>query len=289
MAGFKNVQDIVNADTNGQSTFFTWRKSPTQATTAGIWFDLSMSPGNPVPQYYAASPLISVQFKQSTDGGLYHGGAVSPMTKHLRGVMATTSTATALPLRMMVLDYLLYYPFIDEGTTDEQFLTNSVALPRYTDGAGVRIMAVSVAARTGGQSFYVNYTNSEGVAGRISRTVIQNTAAANGNIVTSATGASPNSLAAGPFIPLQTGDTGVRSIESVTMLGGDVGLFTLVLVKPLLSFSLHEVTAPVEVCTLCNTGTLPKIEDDAYLNLICSPRGTMAATTLHGYLNTTWN
>lgn len=38
---------------------------------------------------------------------------------------------TALPMRMILLDYLMYYPLIDEGTTDEQFMTNTIPLPRY--------------------------------------------------------------------------------------------------------------------------------------------------------------
>lgn len=287
MAGFANVQNLVDAENNGASRFYTWRKSPTQVTTIGIWFDLSMSPGNPVPQYYAASPLIAVQFKQSTDGGLFHGGDLSPSQLTVRKIMAMTAVTTALPMPMMLLDYLLFYPFIDEGTTDEQTLTNGVTLPRYTDGEGVQIMAVSVAGRTGGQTFQVNYTNSDGVAGRVSQTVIQNTVSVNGSIVTSDRA---NATARGPFIPLQTGDTGVRSIESVTMNGADVGLFTLVLVKPLGQMSIRGIDAPVEVDYFKDFGgQCPVIEDDAYLNFIACPAGSLAATPIHGYIQTVWN
>lgn len=62
-------------------------------------------------------------------------------------MMATA--ATALPMTLTLMDYLMYYPLIDEGTTDEQFMINTTPLTRYTDGAGVQIMAVSVAGRTG--------------------------------------------------------------------------------------------------------------------------------------------
>jgi hypothetical protein len=180
----------------------------------------------------------------------------------------------------------MYYPFIDEGSTDEQALDNTSTLPRYTDGDGVQVMAVSVAGRTGGQSFFINYTNSDGVSGRISQTVIQNSVSVNGSIVTSDR-ASAN--ARGPFIPLQEGDTGVRSIESVTMLGADVGLFSLVLVKPLAQLSLRGIDAPVEVNYFTDFGQLPRIEDDAYLNFICCPSGSLAATALHGDISVVWN
>lgn len=286
VTGFANVKELADAELDGYTQYRTWRKSPTQITTIGVWFDLSMSPGNPVPQYYAASPLVSVAMRRSTDGGLDHGGDVSPKTKHLRKMTVLTTTATGLPAPMMLLDYLLFYPFIDEGSTDVQALTNSVSLPRWTDGEGVQIMAVSVAGRTGGQSFSVSYTNSDGVSGRTSQTVTQNSVSVNGSIVTSDRAVAG---ARGPFIPLQEGDTGVRSIESVTMTGADVGLFTLVLVKPVAQLSLRGIDAPVEVDYLLDFGQAPVIADDAYLNLICCPAGSLAATAFHGDITVAWN
>ena len=287
MGGFANVQALGDALLAGRSTYATWRKSPSQVSTAGVWFDLSMSPGNPAPQYYAASPMVARTLTQSADGGLFHGGAVAPASKHLSRVTALTTTATALPLPMILCDYLLFYPFVDEGSTDEQPMDNTTTLTRYTDGAGVQVMAVSVAGRTGGQTFRFTYTNQAGVSGRVSQTVIQNTAAANGNIVTSQ---NTNNSARGPFIPLQEGDTGVRSIESVQMISGpDVGLFSLVLVKPLAQAMIRGIDAPVEVDYFTDFGQLPQIVDDAYLNFIVCPRGTLAATAIHGDITTVWS
>jgi len=286
MSGFPNIKSLVDAEEAGQVQYATWRKTPTQVTTIGIWFDLSMSPGNPVPQYYAASPGIAVALSQSADYGLRHGGAVAPSSKHLRQIMALSASGTGLPMPMMLLDYLMFYPFIDEGSTDEQPLTTGITLPRYPTGEGVQMMAVSVAGRTGGQSFFVTYTNSQGVAGRVSQTVIQNSVSVNGSIVTSDRAIN---AARGPFIPLQVGDTGVRSIESVTMLGADVGLFTLVLVKPLADFQLRGVDAPVEVDYLKDFSTAPVIKDDAYLNWICCPAASLSGVALHGDIKVVWN
>lgn len=286
MGGFVNIQDIINAEEAGQFSYATWRKSPVQVNTAGIWFDLSMSPGNPKPQYYADAPLKSVALKKSTDGGLFHGPDVSPKYKYLKSVMALATVATGLPMPMILLDYLLYYPFIDEGITDPQDMTNNIPLPRYTDGLGVQIMAVSVAARTGGQTFFVNYTNELGVSGRTTKLVIENTATANGSIVTTNT---TRNFPVGPFIHLQTGDKGVRSIDSVTMITPDVGLFTLVLVKPLMTFQIRGIDAPVEKELFKDSGSLPRIYDDAYLNFICLPVGALNATAIHGDISFFWN
>ena len=284
--GFSSVQALVDAELAGQTWYSTWRKSPSQVSTIGVWFDLSMSPGNPVPQYYAATPLVGAPMSYSDEQGLMVGRNVAPATKHLKRVTVMTATATALPMPMMLLDYLFYYPFIDEGSTDEQLLDNTQSLTRYADGEGVQVMAVSVAGRTGGQTFQFSYTNSDGVAGRTSQTVIENAVSVNGSIVTSDRA---NANARGPFVPLQAGDTGVRSIESVTMNGADVGLFALVLVKPLAQLSLRGIDAPVEVNYLTDFGQLPTIVDDAYLNFIACPSGSLAATALHGDVTVVWN
>ncbi len=287
MAGFANVKEVVDAELRGASRFSTWRKSPSQVTTARIWFDLSMSPGNPVPKYwFDAPPLIAKAVAQSTDGGLYHGGSVSPLKKYLRETTQLAIVATALPMPMILCDYLLYYPSIDDSTLDPQIMDNTVPLPRYSDGAGVQMIALSVAGRTGGQTFSVNYTNQDGVAGRVTPNVPQNSAASIGSIITS-DGAAVNT--AGPFIPLQAGDTGVRSIESVTMNGADVGLFTIVLVKPLAQTQIRGIDAPVEKDYLLESGSLPEIKDDAYLSWLCLPQGSLAATPIHGTIKVIWN
>jgi hypothetical protein len=282
-----NVKQMVDAELEGRVRRYAWRKTPSQVTTAGLWFDLSMSPGNPPPKYwFDAPPGVAKTISQSADGGIFHGANVSPQTQYLRLMTSLTTTVTALPMNMVVCDYLLYYPSCDDSTTDPQVFDNSVTLPRYTDGKGVQVIAVSVAGRTGGQSFNFSYTNSDGVSGRTSQTVVQNTASAIGTILT---GSIASNISAVPFIGLQDGDSGVRSIESVTMLGADVGLFTLILVKPLAQTQIKEITAPYEKDFFLLTGDCPEVKDDAYLSMLCLPNGSLAATALIGDLKVIWN
>jgi hypothetical protein len=92
-----------------------------------------------------------------------------------------------------------------------------------------------------------------------------------------------------PFIGLQSGDSGVRSIESVTMLGVDVGLFSLILVKPLAQTQIREVTAPVEKDYLIETSDIPEVKDDAYLGWLTCPRGSLNGVTLFGDLQVVYN
>lgn len=283
----KGIKELVDAELAGKERRYTWRKTPSQVTTAGLWFDLSMSPGRPVPKYwFDAPPAIAKQISYSADGGLEHGGGVSPSEKYLRLTTGIATAATALPLTMILCDYLLYYPSIDDSNLDEQLMDNTVTLPRYTDGEGVQAIAVSVAGRTGGSSFYFTYTNQDGVSGRVSQTVVENSAAALGTIVTSSTATLNGS--GNPFIGLQDGDTGIRSIDSVVMLSADVGLFTLILVKPLGTSVIREITAPAEKDYFLESGTIPQIYDDAYLSFLCLPQGTLAATALMGDIKTIW-
>lgn len=289
MAGFRNAREMAIAQDAGRYLYRSWRKVPTQSTGAGVWFDLSMSPGNPVPNYYIGTPGAFTPLSRSANGGIDHGPdcAAFGYKKFLRKLMGLTVTATAAPLTMQLMDYIGFYGFIDESTTDEQPLDNALAPSRYQDGRGVMLMPVVVAGQTGGQTFSVNYTNSDGVSGRNTPPVKMGTQALNGTVLHSL---SAGDKYGGPFLPLQDNDSGVRSVQSVTIGGvGDVGLFSLVMVKPLALLALRGIDAPTEVDYLTDCGTsLPNIVDDAYLNFVVLPVGTLAAAQILGTIETTW-
>ena len=282
--GFRSFVQVADSHNEGKVRYAGWRKVPTQATLPGVWFDLSMSPGTPIAQYYAAAPLEATVMARSTDIGIDHGQDTTT-PKHLRNfsVVSTVSIYNSY----ILMDYLMFYPFIDQSTTDQQDMDNTASITRHVTGDGVQIMAVSVAAGIGGQTFQVNYTNQDGVAGRLSQIVRLNAATYPGAIATTERATSG---CAGPFIPLQQGDTGVRSIESFTMISGaDIGLLSLVLVKPVTNLSFTSLNGPVEVDFLLNCATAPVIENDAYLNLICCPNGSIAGATYIGDITTVWS
>lgn len=280
---FANITELVDAELAGQSKYTFYRKVPSPVTTAGSWYDYSMAPGNPAPQYYAAAPLVAQVLGRAADGGLPHGGNVSPLKKYLRRLTAIQVTAAAVPQWMTLLDYLMFYPFVDMGTADSQAMTNIQTLPRYTDGDGVQIMAVLVAPHSlVGDTFFVTYTNQNGVAGRVTPLHRMNTATSiNGTLLTTQQAGSGR---LGPFMTLQAGDYGVRSIEAVQCTAGtDVGLFTMVLVKPLAELNIRGIDAPTEKdFYLDSGGKLPQIVDDAYLNFITCPNGSLSVAALNG-------
>jgi hypothetical protein len=188
-------------------------------------------------------------------------------------------------MQMILCDYLLYYPSVDDSVLDEQIMDNTVTLPRYTDGEGVQVIAVSVAGRTGNARFYFTYTNSEGVSGRVSQTVYQNSSSALGTLQANL---QPTNSSASPFIGLQSGDSGVRSIDSLVMLDADVGLMTLILVKPLGTTIIRGIDAVTEKDYFLEAGLVPRIYDDAYLSFICLPGASVNTTALMGDIKVVW-
>lgn len=288
MAGFNNHQELVEAELRGQSLYATWRKSATQGTGASVWTDFSMAPGNPAAQFYANTPLKATQMSHSADGGIWVGKGVSPATKYLRRIMANANSAPMVPMAIKLLDYLLYYSFIDQSITDQQVMDNTATIPRYPTGDGVQIMPVCLGAQIGGASFTVSYTNSNGVAGRTTPAVSTALASATSAIATNPTGATGANCVA-PFLPLQLGDTGVRSIQSVTFTSTDVGIMALVLVKPLAQMSIRGVDAPVEIDFLQDFPVLPRIVDDAYLNFIAIGPTSNLNQPMHGDILVIWN
>lgn len=285
----KSIREAVLSELEGRARVTEWVKNVNQVTTQGIWYDVTGAAGNPrAKQWFDASPLTAQQIAQSADGGIFHGSNVSGdgYVKYLRKLRLQVISATPLPMPVILMDYLLYYPSIEDGNTDLQELDNALTLPRYTDGDGVQMIAVTISARTGGQNFVVTYTNQDGVAGRTSGTCTQNAAAAPGSIATTATATAGM---ASPFITLQEGDTGVRSVQSVQMLGADTGFFAIVLVKPLASSLIRGLDAVYEKDFLMAANELPEIKDDAYLSLIVLPNGSLSSVAIRGSLTSVWN
>ena len=271
------IKDIVDAVSDGKINTVSFRKISSQVSTAGTWCDLSMASGNPSPNFYSGDALTSTLF----DGkkGIYKGSS-----EYLFEIMAQTSGANAAPSTLMLCDYLMFYPQIDMDSVDIQSMDNTVALPRYTSGEGVQMFVVAQYPYIGGVDFTVNYTNSQGVAGRTTGLVRCNTATNIASFIHS--GSFTNSF--GAFLPLQSGDKGVRSVESITFLGSNGGLGALVLVKPLYNTMLRELASPVEANCFKDSALLPKIEQGAYLNFLCLPNASISGVPITGIIKTIW-
>lgn len=297
-AGFGNVGEWAAADEAGQTWATQFRKLVSStATVTNAWLDYTYFGGSPTANFYASAPLEAALVEAAR--GIYVP-SVAPAKQFLRNLMVMTAAASATSTangrqRLILADYLLYYPFLDtDAVGEEQPLVNVVTLPRYTGG---RVVAIAQSAASAVGTFTFTYTNQDGVAGRVSPANRTAAVTGGGQVV----GASGTGTSYSPFLDLQAGDSGVRSIESVTMSVGGGGLMALVIVKPLLS---HTAT---QECRTTTTGNIesygaadeftalihrqpPEIKDGAVLGILSAGyAGSLASSTLVGLLETTWN
>ena len=289
MTGFKNIKEVIDqAYIGGKNWYTVFRKTPAMATTLGVWFDISFAPGTPRPNYKVGVELTATYF--NGEYGIYHG---SPITtdgfKFLHKFSVGCASATVLPATFILCDYLMFYPFVDMDNTDTQdFKPTAPAiptpLPRYADGNGVKAFLVATNPYVGGAQFQITYTNQDGVSGRVSEWAVTNTLTNIATIVNSGIG---NTLRA-PWIQLQIGDRGIRSVQNITFLSPNGGLATLVLVKPLATIVCSDPLTVSETDYIIDSMSLPKIYDGAFLSMICAPNGSAAAVPIFGDITTIW-
>jgi hypothetical protein len=295
VAGFRNLRVWGEADTLGQFYVTSFRKAiSATTTTTSAWTDYSYFPGSPVANFYASSPLEAAYVDPSR--GIYVP-SVTPATQWLRNLKlmsAASSGTSTLNGRQQVLlaDLLMYYPFVDtDAVGEQQDMVQSVSLPRYTSG---NVIAVGQSAASTTGQFTFSYTNQDGTAGRTSQNHFTFAVAGGGQVVASSV-ASATSYH--PYLSLQAGDSGVRSIESVTFTAGGGGLMALVIVKPILEcFITQEATrgtsdsfgACDEFASIIHHRPR-QIKDGAVLNLFAAGHaGSLASSILAGVLETTW-
>lgn len=277
--------DLFAASDEGRALSRPWVKNPSVVTASGIWLDLTMFGRYPAANYFTdGTPLTARALTRSVDGGMDHGEAKgAAFRKFLDGVTVLSVSATAVPMVLMVMDYLMYYPLIPMEDTQE--MTNTVTLPRYETGEGVQLMLVEQFPYVGGGTVQVTYQNSQGVSGRQTAVTTINTQTALGTIAHSAPA---RAGASGLFMPLASGDGGVRAVESITFPVADAGNLAAVLVKPLMMIGNYEVGCPSEWEAWRNLGINEVIEDDAFISMTCLPVGSLSGVILDGQLRTSW-
>lgn len=298
MAGFSSQDNMINAvSTLGQSYRSDWQKSTfaTTAHTAGVWYSLFRGGGNPGADTILGTGT-NLAFQALTDTtanatGIPHGGNVNGGVgyKVLLNAAAQTAAATTAPCVLMLVDLLGFYPITSVTTITAQTLNNTVTLPRYANGAGVQaFLTPSTVMGAATPNLSINYTNSAATAGRVTPATlpIGNTAAPVTQIVYSGTGAGKY----GPFMPLQAGDAGIRSVQSVTISASYVsGVLNLVLCKPLLTLPITTLGVTAERDLVNQIASMPKVYDGACLAwLMLAGGATPVASPISGHLELGW-
>jgi hypothetical protein len=281
--GVRQLADAVATDGREWQSFFF--KSSVPAAGAGRWADGSVGSGIPIYNPYVGNPLEATPMTGAGNRGIYTGPTPGDGQEKYLHIMQAASVNAGVPAYLLLADYLMFYPLIDGDSTDQQDMNNTLPLTRYTSGGGVQCMIVVASPMTQNGTVTVNYTNSDGVSGRTSTTGLLNSSVIGSIANISATSSSV--FAAAPFIPLASGDRGIRSIESVTVSDSPGGLFNAVLVKPLAHLQVRESGATAEKVMVLHSASCPKIEPNAYLNWVLSA-GSATAPSLRGFLQFAW-
>lgn len=298
--GFQTVRAWADSEADGRSWLSFFRKvPPSTATIAGQWFDYSTASGVPVPNYYASSPLVAATLEP--EKGIYVPEQNTARYLKRTIVMSAAASVTGTTNQnqpLMLLDYLLYYPFIDlDAAGEEQVLDNTVTLPRYADGIGVQAMIVAQAPTVGGGSLTLKYIDDQDVE-RTTSTIFCAAAQPSGALVTAVAAASGIS----PFVPLNAGVRGIKSIVSATVAVANGGLAAIVLVKPHeMSYAREECRRPTsspaesfgdaaEIERVRMRAGAPEIKAGAFLGWIgYGVAGSLASAPLVGMIESFWS
>ena len=287
--GFASMDDFISEVTTGGKF---WRQEFNKLTgvaaTAGRCYDLSLANGNPVQNLYAGTNLAFVATSDTDGKGIWHGGNVSPDTKHLTNVGLMSTVATAVPAIVEFVDVLGYYPLTSVTTITAQTLSNAVTIPRYTDGAGVRAYVVALGTMGAGTpNISISYTNQAGVASKTMPVTVSSVATA---VQSHVVHSDPSAGKYFPFLPLAAGDSGIRSIQTVTLSATMTsGSLAIVLCKPLTSLPLTTAGVMAERNLMTQLPSLPRIYDGANLNMLFfTAAATVTATPFIGYAETSW-
>lgn len=389
--------------TTARSSASTWTEDIVAVDATGIALVPSNDYRGTVTLVSIAEPLGFTPLKDNiTPGALYHGGNVSPATKHVLNTGVFSAIATANPGVWMLVDKLAVYPYINntintlqtllnltlvvngtftgsatgwtlgagwaygtdnvtrsasavttmypsttipitagmayrvtytisgftgtsvtvslggvngtaraaDGTYSEVIVTTTAgnliftptanaaftldtvivtcALPRYSDGAGVRAyLTPAMAVGANAHNFTVTYRNPSYTEKTLPVTVAGTATIAIGRI--NHGGVNANNY--GPFLPLAAGDTGIFDVKDVQQSAASAtGTNTcLVLCKPLLTIPVTTASVCSERDLMNQLPSLPRVYDGAFLTWLFFPGGnTVVSTNIYGYLDFCW-
>ncbi len=267
MAAINDLSDLVNLLTNGSaqhySVFVDSRigASAAPASITGQW--VSLWKWNKSTGANGANPPTGAGDAptRTTQGALKHTNAGSGKELWLLGIEAVSTQGGTL----MMYDRLVQTRGLS-GTTITAQTVNSTALTRNTGGVGNQIwLEIYTQIGATATTVTVSYTNQAGTASKVTGAVVF--------------GATNNREEARMIrLPLADGDTGVQSVQTVTVLAstGTAGDFGITIVKPLVRGYIEGQASACFRDLLSGVPSMVTIADDACLALVWLPGNTTA-------------
>ena len=274
-----NYDGIISARASGNDDDSVFVKTTATGGVSGAWYSMLRSAGLPASIAPANIPGGSVMNRTYT--------GASPLLNPASGSKYLLTFGVSVPSitgfsAVLLADILVAAANISATVITAQTV-NTAALTRSTNGEGVLMtMAVTTALGATASNVTITYTNSAGVTGRSTGAIAMTASAA------------ANRLQPGPggfLIPLQAGDTGVRSIQTVTFSASmTAGVLDIYLFQPLVliptvganTFIERDSTVQIDGLTELPVGTDAQV---GCLGCFALTGGT-TTTTLTGFLRT---
>jgi hypothetical protein len=215
-----------------------------------------------------AIPTTSVALDKASDNSI--GPIPNATSGKLQILGGRFNTSGLSGVSLVAIDLLNVSGGLNGTVTTEQ-TTNlpTAALTRHTGGDGVFIgILIYTIVGTTATTISVRYTNQAGTPNRVST-------------VTGFGGTGFRDAGRLIQIPLEAGDTGVRSVEGVTVTAttGTAGNFGVCLFKPLMGFSLESTTGAMPLDAVSSggmIGSMAEFDDDACLNFLAFTSSSQA-------------
>lgn len=149
MPGFSSFDQVIAANSNGQTFKATWGKNfnPTAAAVANEYHTLFRGAGNPgADAIFDAGAILTFQGVRDTTtnaGCIQHGGDVqaSGYYKYLQSLAAQSAAATVVPGILKLVDVIGFYRVTSVTTTTAQATTNTLGFgDTFTADAGTDVI-----------------------------------------------------------------------------------------------------------------------------------------------------
>jgi hypothetical protein len=207
--------DYVGSAKQGLS----FAKTAARTSIASSWFSTFDLAGNPGAGVLAGTSTTAGVVPTSATAGC---PVINAFGGSATGYLTQVEFGSTVACRMKMFDMLFKagaYAFNAAQTLTAQ-PSYSTRVPGGTDFNDTQIWLECVTAFTGNLSIAVTYTNQSGVTGKTTGTIALGIAPTVGRMIQ---------------LPLAAGDSGLRTIESVTATVSTVGTFNILICRPLWS------------------------------------------------------
>jgi len=269
---FASYDALIAAFTAGKGQDYVFNKTTLSLAAASAGHSLWNAAGAPGQGSFGGSSAgVWTAQNSSTAGAIAFANPTGPDTLHL--VLAGCVPNAASAGTMLIYDRLGQVEFLplNDGSLPEVTAVSSDFTARLAAGEGAQIFAeITHTVMATGAVFQISsYTNQAGTAARASEVVTCNA------VASQAAGRFPYTNRF--FINLQAGDTGVRSIESVTLTANSsttAAKMNIVAARPLTYLPMNSANVYVERDLVLATIKMPRIRDNACIALAVLSAGT---------------